>query len=77
MEKLIVSNFLNLKDIELDLNKFNIIIGPQAQGKSVLAKLVFFFKDFWQDYRSSILEQKNKTDFDNDIRPLAKKRKVS
>lgn len=44
MEKLIVTNFLNIKHIELDLGKINILIGPQAQGKSVVAKLVYFFK---------------------------------
>ena len=66
-EKLIISNFLNLKDIELDLAKINIIIGPQAQGKSIVAKLVFFFKDFWLNYRSSILEQQRKNKFDKQI----------
>lgn len=50
MEKLIVSNFLNIKYIELELGKINILIGSQAQGKSVVAKLVYFFQKFWQDY---------------------------
>ncbi len=55
MEKLIVDNFLNLKHIELDVAKINIIIGRQAQGKSVLAKLVYFFKEFIPNFHESIL----------------------
>ncbi|MDM3855589.1 MAG: hypothetical protein PT120_11985 [Aphanizomenon gracile PMC649.10] len=37
MEKLTVKNFLNIKDIEFNLSKINIIIGQQASGKSILA----------------------------------------
>ncbi len=46
METLEVKNFLNIDDVTLELKRFNIIIGPQAAGKSVLAKLVYFFKEF-------------------------------
>ena len=42
MEKLTVKKFLNIKDIEFNLSKINIIIGQQASGKSVIAKLVYF-----------------------------------
>lgn len=48
-EKLVVKHFAGIQSIELDINKINIIIGPQASGKSVCAKLLFFFKNFiWQ-----------------------------
>lgn len=67
MEKLIIENFLNIKHIEIEIADINIIIGPQAQGKSILAKLVFFFKDFWYNYRISILRQQNKREFDRSI----------
>lgn len=45
MEKIIIKNFLIFDDIEMELNKFNILIGPQASGKSLLAKLVYYFKN--------------------------------
>ncbi|MDJ0619424.1 MAG: ATP-binding protein [Calothrix sp. MO_192.B10] len=67
MEKLTVINFLNIEDIELNLAKINILIGPQASGKSIIAKLIYFFKDFFLKYRSSILRQQNKADFDKNI----------
>jgi len=43
-EKIVIKNFSVLENIELEINKINIIIGEQASGKSVLAKLVYFFK---------------------------------
>ena len=44
-ESLIVKNFFTLKDINIDLAKFNIFIGEQASGKSLLIKLVYFFRN--------------------------------
>ncbi|PCJ15140.1 MAG: hypothetical protein COB02_18280 [Candidatus Cloacimonadota bacterium] len=46
MEKLSVKNFLVIKEAEFDIKKINIIIGKQASGKSVLSKLVYFFREF-------------------------------
>ncbi|MTJ14229.1 AAA family ATPase [Anabaena sp. UHCC 0187] len=67
MERLTVKNFLNIKDIEFNLSKINIIIGQQASGKSVIAKLVYFFKDFFIKYRSSIQNKQKKAEFDRSI----------
>jgi predicted ATPase len=44
MEKIIIKNFGGLKDAEIILNKVNVFIGKQASGKSVTAKLIYFFK---------------------------------
>jgi AAA15 family ATPase/GTPase len=46
MEKLLVSNFLTIKEAEFDVGRINVIIGPQASGKSILAKLLYFFREF-------------------------------
>jgi ABC-type cobalamin/Fe3+-siderophores transport system ATPase subunit len=43
-ERLIVKNFLCLKDIDLEVKDFLILIGPQAAGKSLCAKLLYFFR---------------------------------
>ena len=45
MEKIIVKNFLILENIEMPINKFNLVIGEQASGKSLLSKLVYYFKN--------------------------------
>lgn len=43
-ETLRIRNFAGLTDVELDLKPVTVLIGPQASGKSVCAKLAFFFK---------------------------------
>jgi ABC-type cobalamin/Fe3+-siderophores transport system ATPase subunit len=43
-ERLIVKNFLCLKDIDIEIKDFLILIGPQAAGKSLCAKLLYFFR---------------------------------
>ncbi|MDX2253903.1 MAG: AAA family ATPase [Pseudanabaenaceae cyanobacterium bins.39] len=48
-EKLIIKNFAGIKDLEIEVRRINILIGPQASGKSVCAKLLFYFKNFiWE-----------------------------
>jgi ABC-type cobalamin/Fe3+-siderophores transport system ATPase subunit len=42
-ERLIVRNFLCLKDIDIEVKDFLVLIGPQAAGKSLCAKLLYFF----------------------------------
>ncbi len=44
MEKLIIHNFLTIRSAEIDVRRFNIFIGPQASGKSIIVKLLYFFK---------------------------------
>ena len=38
-EKLIIKNFGPLKDVELEIGKFNLLIGDQGTGKSTVSKL--------------------------------------
>ena len=55
METLQVENFLVLKEVEFSPNEFTIIIGPQASGKSLVIKLLYFFRKFMRDiYLESI-----------------------
>lgn len=49
MQKIIIKNFGPIKDVELDIQDFMVFIGPQATGKSTIAKLVYFFKDIGKD----------------------------
>ncbi len=45
-ETLIVKDFGPIKDVELDLRKTTVFIGPQGSGKSTLAKLIAIFRDW-------------------------------
>ncbi|VAW67175.1 hypothetical protein MNBD_GAMMA08-255 [hydrothermal vent metagenome] len=46
MENLQVRNFLVIKSANFEVGQINLIIGSQANGKSVLAKLLYYFRDF-------------------------------
>lgn len=44
-EKLIIKNFGPIKNVEIDLKKIILFIGPQGSGKSTIAKLIAIFRD--------------------------------
>lgn len=44
MEKLSISCFAGLRDATFSLRPVTVLIGPQATGKSVVAKLLYFFR---------------------------------
>ena len=74
-ERLIIKNFLGI-NTTIEFNKINIIIGAQATGKSICAKLLYFFKEFptiisesiKQEHSKALLE-KNYLSFFNKIFP--------
>ncbi|MCH4895960.1 ATP-binding protein [Marinilabiliaceae bacterium JC040] len=68
MEKLIIRNFLEIEKIELSVNKFNILIGPQASGKSIIAKLLFYSKSLFQEIHDSVLNDDTKGDLKKKLR---------
>lgn len=54
MERLVVKNFLILEDIDLEVKKFNIIIGSQGTGKSLVAKILYFFRQIGTSLRRNL-----------------------
>ena len=55
MPKLFVKNFINIREAEIDMDKTLIVfIGATASGKSVLAKLLYFFHELIRDFRQYI-----------------------
>jgi predicted ATPase len=45
MEILEINSFLIIKKAKFEVNNLNIIVGPQANGKSILTKLLYFFRN--------------------------------
>jgi hypothetical protein len=43
-ERLIIENFKGISHLELEVKPFTVMIGPQSVGKSVTAKLLYYFK---------------------------------
>jgi len=50
MQKLIIDNFKQITHAEIEVKDFLLLIGPQASGKSTIAKLIYFFKSLQQFY---------------------------
>jgi len=63
-EKLTIKNFAGIKELEIEIKKVNILIGPQASGKSVCAKLLFYFKSFIWEILSVIENDQTKRNLD-------------
>src|SRR5580700_1409912 len=59
-EKLVIKNFGAIKHIELELSKFNILIGEQATGKSTVAKVLAVCR-----YFSYIIEEMGTVPYDD------------
>ncbi len=68
METIEIKNFAGIKDITLEVRQINIIIGPQASGKSVIAKLLFYFKAFISEIINAAERQRTKIDLDKDFK---------
>lgn len=69
-EKITIENFGSIQKATIPLNRINIFIGPQASGKSVTAKLVYFFKELFNHLSTEVL-LKNK-DIDEGIKSYTK-----
>ncbi|MDN5199816.1 ATP-binding protein [Fulvivirgaceae bacterium BMA10] len=63
-ERIYIENFAGIKKLEMDFSDVNLIIGPQASGKSVTVKLLYFFKSFFNEILIEILNGKSKSDID-------------
>ncbi len=58
MESIKIKEFGGLKEATIPINKINLFIGKQASGKSVVIKLMYFFKSFFRDFYEAAEEEK-------------------
>lgn len=63
-EILKIRNFAGIQQLDLELRKINVLIGPQAAGKSICAKLFFYFKGFIHEISSAVENQQNKRELE-------------
>lgn len=56
MKYLVVRNFGPIKDINLEIKDYEIFIGPQASGKSTIAKLIYYFLSLKEDIKQYVIE---------------------
>ena len=70
---LTIRNFGPVRSVDLDILDYNIFIGPQATGKSTIAKAVYFFMSLKTDIEQYVRKQKannslNLLDFERSLR---------
>ena len=66
-ETITIRNFGGLKNVILPLNSINIFIGKQASGKSVTAKLIYFFRKVYEDIFDGLAENKKHKKINEEI----------
>lgn len=64
VQKLTLENFLNLEKAEIVLDGLTVLIGEQASGKSIVARLFYFFNDYLSDLKKTILINEDKRRYD-------------
>ncbi len=65
IEKIFIENFGGLKKLEFDFRAINVLIGPQASGKSITVKLTYYFKTFFSEIFKSIDNGETKRQLDS------------
>lgn len=63
MQRLEIKNFGPIKEFNLNIKDFMLLIGPQASGKSTIAKTIFFFKSLNEDLVKYFIGALDKSDF--------------
>ncbi|ELV8742456.1 hypothetical protein QNF04_004239, partial [Vibrio vulnificus] len=68
MKRITIDKFITLKDVDIKINNLTVFIGPQASGKSLLAKLAFFFENIVKEkLLESIRDNEAKKEVDKKI----------
>ena len=73
MQKIEINNFGPIKELNLDVKDFMLFIGPQASGKSTIAKTIFFFKSLNDDLVRYFMSALEKNDF---LKPVQSYKKI-
>jgi len=72
MQRLEIKNFGPIKSLTLDIKDFTLFIGPQASGKSTIAKTIFFFKSLNDDLIKYFIDSIDKKDLSKPTGTYAK-----
>ena len=68
MIRLQVNDFLCIRTADFTVGKYNVLIGPQASGKSMISKLLYFFVETVFDMHEQIIENRSMEDYKEHIR---------
>ena len=66
MQTLIIRDFLGIREAVVELDRLTALIGAQATGKSVIARLVYFFNEYFAGFDEiALLKQEHKKTYDS------------
>jgi ABC-type cobalamin/Fe3+-siderophores transport system ATPase subunit len=68
MEKIVIRQFAGLDDVSLETGPVLVLIGPQATGKSVTAKLLYFFREIGSRLYSAVVDGRSLEEYRADCR---------
>ncbi|MDC4268994.1 hypothetical protein NQ623_17880, partial [Acinetobacter baumannii] len=68
MKTLEIKKFLILNSIAVEYTDLLVIIGPQAQGKSLISKLLYFFEGLEKELFTNIISNSTKLDLQKKLR---------
>lgn len=65
MQKLFIKGFLGIKNAEIIVNGLTVLIGQQAAGKSLVARLFYFFDEYLYDFENlALIKREHKKTYD-------------
>jgi AAA15 family ATPase/GTPase len=65
--KITIKNFVVIKEAEIDIKDINVIIGQQSSGKSLIAKLIYFFSTLEDLFINYVYAGSEEHDFEGAI----------
>ena len=68
MQRLIINNLGPIKHCDISLKKLTVLCGPQARGKSTIAKTVFFFRRVKNFLAEALVMPKNDSMIESEFR---------
>lgn len=73
-QKLKIRNLGPIKKCEIHVDDFNILTGPQASGKSTIARAIYFFRTLKEDIFEQITHRPSEEEYENNIDRAVEKR---
>ena len=65
MHQLKIHGFLGIKDADIILDGLTVLVGPQASGKSIVVRLIYFFNEYLSNFDiTAISNKKHKKVYD-------------
>lgn len=66
--KISIKDFSCINEASIEVKSFNVIIGPQASGKSLISKLIYFFNTLKNDQIETIKSAKSIEYFSEELK---------